>query len=164
MKNQRPPLTLSSFFATAYPLGFIPRAPGTWGSIPGLVLGSAIYYLSSLFDSYWAGILLSWTLLGALLALSYWSIKATEAAWDSHDDKRIVIDEVLGQAIPIAFFAYNWIWLVSGFLLFRIFDIAKPGPIGWADRKLPGAWGTLLDDVLAGITVLLLFWIAHKLL
>lgn len=159
MANDKPPLTWSSRIATVYPLGFMPKAPGTWGSLPGLVIGWALYAGSEAVLGPGLG---RWLLvligLGLLGFLTYVTINKTEAAWQSHDDKRIVIDEVLGQAIPVAFFAGSWLVVLVSFVMFRFFDIIKPGPIGWADRKLPGAWGTLLDDVFAGLAVLI-FWL-----
>ena len=75
----------------------------------------------------------------------------TDCGDGTHDDQRIVIDEVIGQSIALSFCPPTFLSLILGFTLFRLFDITKPGPIGWADRRLPGAWGTLLDDVMAGI-------------
>ncbi|MFW7381817.1 MAG: phosphatidylglycerophosphatase A [Oligoflexus sp.] len=160
MKATRPKLTLSSVLATAYPLGFIPKAPGTWGSLPGLLLGWGIYQLSLSFAEVWLQYSLAIVVLLLMTLGAYWIIAQTEKEWQSHDDKRIVIDEVVGQAIPIAFLGSNIYWMIMGFLLFRFFDILKPGPIGWADRNLPGAWGTLIDDVMAGAAALLVLIIA----
>ncbi|SMF66212.1 phosphatidylglycerophosphatase A family protein [Pseudobacteriovorax antillogorgiicola] len=148
------PMNTFTFLATCYPLGQMPKAPGTWGSLPGLALGSGIYYLAR----HSIGNIPFWFVVTSLLFVfsifSYWVIKKTETLWDAHDDKSIVIDEVAGQAIPIAFFAPSWeLWLV-GFALFRLFDITKPLFIGWVDRGVYGPFGTLLDDLLAGIVVL----------
>lgn len=148
-KKREPFYTL---LATAYPLGYMPHAPGTWGSIPGLVLGWLIYLLSSSISS---SLYSQWLMTSIiLLILSFFAfliIRATEVAWSSHDDKKIVIDEVIGQAIPVAFLPLNLLQVSVCFLLFRFFDILKPGPIGWADRRLGGALGTLLDDLIAGV-------------
>ena len=69
----------------------------------------------------------------------------------SSDPKEVVIDEVAGQLLALAFVAPTFTGYVVGFLLFRAFDIIKPGPIGWADRELKGAMGVMFDDVLAGL-------------
>jgi phosphatidylglycerophosphatase A len=150
--------------ATVYPLGFMPQAPGTWGSVPGLFVGLALYQWSHLlFDHPLRRILVLALVLTLLSALALWVIAKTEQAWQIHDDKRIVIDELVGQAIAVAFYAPNiWVVMVS-FVLFRVLDISKPGPIGWLDRELPGAWGTLCDDLLAGVVVAL-FWAVFNLL
>jgi phosphatidylglycerophosphatase A len=86
-----------------------------------------------------------------LTLLALWAIHVTERAWGTHDDQRIVIDEVVGQAIAVAFVAPTELSLVAGFGLFRLLDITKPLIIGWVDERGPGAVGTLFDDVLAGI-------------
>jgi phosphatidylglycerophosphatase A len=59
---------------------------------------------------------------------------------------------LLAAGVPSGFSALPWIWpsLVTGFVAFRVFDIAKPGPVGWADRELGGGWGVMVDDVVAG--------------
>lgn len=138
------PLNVWSSLAVVFPLGLAPKAPGTFGSLAGLPVGFLFFNLS---DS-WATRLALLVLLGLF---SWLVIDRTEKFWNTHDDGRIVIDEVLGQAIPLTFFNGDWKIYLIAFVLFRFFDIVKPGPVGWADRKLPGAWGTLLDDVIAGI-------------
>src|SRR5690606_6613229 len=87
-------------------------------------------------------LLLSW--------FAFWSIQRAEAAWGTHDEGKIVIDEFAGQAIAVAFFTPSLSIFISGFILFRFLDIWKPSIIGQADEKLPGAWGTLVDDLIAG--------------
>lgn len=146
---------LWSLIATAYPIGLARYAPGTWGSLVGLGAGALIYEAGEYHATTWgqAYLLTPICLLALLSWVAWYSIERTEQRWDIHDDGRIVIDEVLGQAIPISFLGYSWGTLILSFVLFRLLDIRKPGPIGWLDRNLPGAWGTLLDDVLAGICV-----------
>ena len=155
MSNGKP-MNAFAFVATCYPLGLAPKAPGTWGSLPGIGLGLVVYWLSSLpGEALSNGMAAALLIIGSLL--SWWVIHKTETLWGTHDDKSIVLDEVIGQAIPLAFFEPNPTIIVVGFVLFRLFDIAKPGPIGWADKHLKGSWGTLFDDILAGIAVLILF-------
>jgi phosphatidylglycerophosphatase A len=161
----RPPAKLNgwSCLAVVFPLGLAPKAPGTFGSLAGIPVGIFFYSFGQQLSQSWG-----WpdgsvqTLLLIALGLFSWLvIERTEKSWNTHDDGRIVIDEVLGQAIPLSYLTGDWKLVVSAFLLFRFFDIVKPGPIGWADRKLPGAWGTLLDDVIAGIfawIVLIVIW------
>jgi phosphatidylglycerophosphatase A len=71
-----------------------------------------------------------------------------------HDHTGIVWDEMLGFLVTMWWAPTGWIWVLLGFLLFRIFDILKPWPIGWLDRRVPGGLGIMLDDVLAGIFAL----------
>jgi phosphatidylglycerophosphatase A len=146
-------LNFWSSLAVVFPLGLAPKAPGTFGSLAGIPMGLFFYSyghnLAERLDTS-AGLIRSILLL--VLALFSWLvIDRTEKFWNTHDDGRIVIDEVLGQAIPLTFLGGDWKIVAASFVLFRFFDIVKPGPVGWADRKLPGAWGTLLDDVIAGI-------------
>ena len=70
---------------------------------------------------------------------------------DITDPQWIVIDEVVGLWITLSVVPLNVIWYVIGFGLFRLADICKPWPVIWADQTLPGAWGIMLDDVLAGL-------------
>lgn len=141
--------TFASRLAVVYPLGMLPKAPGTWGSLAGIPVALAIATAVRGLGAY--SEIGAVTLLAVLGVITWWSIDQTERQWHTHDDGRIVIDEVLGQAIASVFFPFDAFHIIAGFVLFRIFDIAKPGPIGWADQKLPGALGTLLDDVIAGI-------------
>jgi len=98
----------------------------------------------------------------AVAALGWWGALAEEAATGNHDESAIVIDEVAGQWIalwPLSLglthagvdpWLFPWPGWVGAFLAFRLFDIWKPGPIGWADRQ-PGATGVMLDDLIAGL-------------
>ena len=76
-----------------------------------------------------------------------------------HDDGRIVWDEFAGQSIVLLPLLYwtnlAWWWIIPAFVLFRLFDVWKPFPIGWADRKVSGGLGIMLDDVLAGVMAML---------
>jgi phosphatidylglycerophosphatase A len=137
--------------AFVFGVGRLPKAPGTFGSIPGLAVGALIHSGATAWSDHQV-LRVTITIFGllALTLLAYWSIGRTERTLNIHDDGRIVIDEVAGQAIAIAFFTPTPLSILVGFVLFRLFDISKPGPIGWCDRELPGALGTLLDDVLAG--------------
>ena len=140
---------ISTFFATGLGIGMIPFAPGTWGSLEGLVIALAINARVS--DGF------LWILakaLGVFLLGIYWSGRS-EAVAGEKDPGPIVIDEVAGQLLasaPCALLAGDrswWLWLAS-FLLFRFFDIWKPGPIRKL-QDLPGGWGIMVDDVAAGI-------------
>lgn len=171
MSSSKPKVSLPahdiwSLIAVAYPFGLATRAPGTWGSLPGLGVGAIFYSIAEVTEQrlgvshgLTAGILILF-----LTGLAWYAIHRTEERWQTHDDGRIVIDEVLGQAIAISFLGPSTLILIASFLLFRLLDIWKPGPIGWADEKLPGAWGTLFDDVLAGFAVVPLVFLLSRLL
>ncbi len=133
--------------ALGFGAGLSPRAPGTAGSLVGLALGLALLAQSRL--------LLGVGCLTAT-ALGLWAIRAaTGQPWRAtkgvHDDPGwIVIDEVAGQMLALlALPRPGWAGASAAFALFRLFDIAKPGPIGWADRQ-GGSAGIMADDILAG--------------
>jgi phosphatidylglycerophosphatase A len=93
---------------------------------------------------------LSWL---ALLALGVWAADRVERIY-GEDDGRIVIDEVLGQLLTLApllvWGPASLVGLVTGFVTFRVLDIWKPGPVGWAERNFEGGAGVVADDVVAG--------------
>lgn len=159
----QPPATslnrLWVFLAMGGGLGLAPKAPGTFGSLPGLALAWATAAgAQRLADD--SSKLHAWLLTAAVLGiatLAAWVIIArAEAVLGHHDDQRIVIDEVVGQAIAAAFVPTTWPWYLAAFILFRALDVTKPGPIGHIDRRWSGAAGTLFDDVLAGVMAALI--------
>ena len=103
------------------------------------------------------GLLLATT--AVLLALGIWAADEAEQVYAHKDDGRIVIDEVVGQLLCLAPLTIvpppagprAPLLLVLGFLVFRLFDIWKPGPVRWAERSFAGGAGVMFDDVLAGI-------------
>lgn len=133
-------------------VGLLRPAPGTWGSLTAIPLAWGLHALGG------APLFIAATVLVSLLGV--WSIG--QAIGAGHDDPpEIVIDEVAGQWIalwPVSIGAAHVgaaFWdlypgVIAAFLAFRLFDIWKPGPIGWADRK-GGATGVMLDDVIAGL-------------
>lgn len=150
-------------FATWFGVGRFPKSPGTVGSLPGILVGWAIHALSvAAFDASVVRLCATTVLLLAGVYLAYWSIDRMERALGVHDDQTIVIDEVIGQAIAIAFLTPSLIAYLLAFVLFRAFDIAKPSLIGRIDRDVPGAWGTLGDDLLAGVMAGILTFVAQS--
>lgn len=136
--------------ATAAGAGYAPVAPGSLGSAVGVLLYLA---LSGLHPALFAV-----TAVG-VLALGIWAAEYAEHAFGQHDDGRIVIDEVVGQLITLfpllviggAGVARSLPLLAVGFVVFRLFDIWKPGPVSWAERNFAGGAGVMLDDVVAGV-------------
>jgi phosphatidylglycerophosphatase A len=120
--------------------GQAPKAPGTVASAAAMAVGAVLLWLSP------------WALAaGAVLATlaGIWAIDATREG--AADPGWIVIDEVAGQWITLlALPRPSLAWLAAGFLLFRLLDITKPGPVGWADRHAGAAW-VMADDVIAGM-------------
>ncbi len=143
-------LNIASFFG----VGFLPKAPGTWGSLFALpfayllmgFLGFPLFVIITIF----------------LFFLGWRSVVVVQKEREVEDPGWIVVDEVVGQWValmPIGYGLYSngldpltflWPGYVVGFLLFRLFDIKKWGPVGWADRQ-GTALGVMLDDVFAGV-------------
>ena len=121
--------------------GLMPRAPGTAGTMAAIPL-----YLW--FSQYpWPVYLL---LVLAVSVSGVWICQQASARLGVHDHPGIVWDELAGFLVTMIPATSSWIWVVAGFLLFRLFDIWKPWPISWADRTLRGGLGIMLDDLLAG--------------
>ena len=147
-------LSLTKLVSTGIFSGLVPKAPGTVGSLLYLALHSTIFFL---FKDY---LLLSVELLIALLVTSI-AFYSTASALrlklfqNDKDPKEIVIDEWAGMSIALIGAPLNAYGLISSFILFRIFDISKIGPVKRLEA-LPGAKGIVLDDVMAGILALIL--------
>jgi len=133
--------------ATGGYIGYIPVAPGTWGS----VLGVAVYWLVSALP------LSAALLLTALLAaVAVWIAHQAEIILRTQDPGQIVIDEVIGMMVALtALPMLPMVW-IAAFFLFRFFDILKPFPIGYLEKKCPGGLGIVIDDVIAGVAANLL--------
>ncbi|MEK7225397.1 MAG: phosphatidylglycerophosphatase A [Bacteroidota bacterium] len=123
-------------------LGYSPIAPGTVGSLLGVVL---FVPLSSLLPVYYAFFLLLASILSFKIA------GEAERFFGKKDCSVIVIDEVVGVFFTMFMFPPTLFYLSAGFLLFRVFDISKPFPASWIDRKMSGGTGVVLDDIVAGI-------------
>ena len=137
---------LHKIIATAFGAGYSPFAPGTAGALVGLL---AWWGAAQVIDdpSYF-----QWLMLGAALLvflLGTWSADALEQEWGK-DPSRVVADEVVGMWISLLWVPLSWPYLLTGFVLFRIFDIWKPLYVRSMER-LPGGWGVMMDDVLAGL-------------
>ncbi len=140
-------LNLQKLYITFFYSGLIPKAPGTAGSIAGVLVSLLILKVFHLSTE----TLFLLTILFTLIA--YKTINEYEERTKTHDDKSIVIDEVVGVWIAIAFsYHYNsYIEILLALIYFRIFDIWKPSIIGKIDREAKGAVGVLGDDLIAGV-------------
>lgn len=130
------------FLSSNAGLGYAPVASGTFGTLAGI---PAFYLLSGFPPLLY---LLTWL---ALLFLSFWAAGAAGKIYGVVDDGRIVIDELVGYLVTVAFLPFSWSTALLGFLLFRVFDILKPPPASWFDQKLKNGYGVVLDDVVAGL-------------
>jgi phosphatidylglycerophosphatase A len=154
---QRHPAVL---IATGFGLGLLPFAPGTWGSLAALAVGWSIRTLFGVPG-------LSLAFLG-MLGGGWWAAGTVSKASGLRDPAAIVVDEIAGQWLvllglvllgPVPLAAPNDIvaWVLA-FLLFRLFDIWKPWPVRWADSRLAGGFGIMLDDLLAAGYAVAALW------
>jgi phosphatidylglycerophosphatase A len=188
------------FVATAGGLGYLPKAPGTWGSLGGVTIAVLSYaFLEVLARTTGYGVMAGFPgrlvdpflalqlLIAAVVAVAgVWSATRAANFWGLKDPQRVVIDEVSGQHLAllvawsvaawsrtaqvtgapvqhsdILFGAVvNWKYLLLGFILFRVFDIWKPFPARQAE-SLPGGWGIMADDWVAGVYAAIGLWIAR---
>ena len=130
------------FLATGGLIGFSPVAPGTFGSLAALPLCLLISTLH-------AGSALIF--VAALILFSTWIAHAAEKIDAQKDPKQVVVDEICGMAIALFALPFAPVFIIGAFALFRLFDILKPFPIRWVDKKVPGGWGIILDDLIAGL-------------
>jgi phosphatidylglycerophosphatase A len=129
------------FFAFGFGSGLSPKAPGTAGTlaaIPVILLAHVI------------GIPL-WILFMVTTLVGTWLADKSSKDLGVHDHPGIVIDEFAGMMLTLMFVPLTWLSLILGFILFRIFDIWKPWPIGAIDKQVKGGIGIMLDDLLAAI-------------
>jgi len=121
--------------------GYLPKAPGTWGSLAALPFGALI-------DFYW-GLTGLWVFATALFALGCWTSNLYVSIFGKEDPGEVVIDEVVGIFVVLAFVPLSLVWYAVAFCLFRVFDIVKPFPINLLDRHVKGGLGIMIDDVVA---------------
>jgi phosphatidylglycerophosphatase A len=142
-------MTLARFVASGGGCGFLPGAPGTWGSLLAAVLGTGL-----LFASPWA--LAAGVVVAA--AAGYWSIPRAQG---DADPGWVVIDEIAGQWLAMMALARPGWGVAAAFAVFRLLDITKPGPIGAIDRR-PGRAGVMGDDLAAGAVAACILWAAGQ--
>ena len=133
------------FLAFGFGSGLAPKAPGTFGTLAAI----PIYLLASLGDPAIYGVVLTATLIAGIFICD----KASEML-GVHDHAGIVWDEIAGFLVTMMAVPFSWPAVVIGFVLFRLFDIWKPWPIGAIDKHVKGGFGIMLDDVIAGIFAL----------
>lgn len=134
--------SIIKFLASGFYTGYFPVAPGTIGSLVGIL---ACFFLQDIsFSTYVTVTILT------LIAGIYISGEA-EKVYQAKDSSHIVIDEIAGIFFTFMYLPKGIGFLLAGFVAFRFFDILKPYPIRLIDEKINGGWGIMLDDVLAGI-------------
>ena len=134
--------------------GFLPKAPGTWGSVVTLGLWWLLVP--------WLGLVseLGWLLILALATLlGVWAIAVVQRRYGVVDAGEIVIDEFAGMGIALLWLPALWWAPLLAFAVFRLFDVAKPWPVSWADRQHTPV-GVMLDDLIAGLGALVVVQVA----
>lgn len=130
--------------AAGFGLGYAPLAPGTVGTLAGIPLYLLLRDLSP--PAYGTVVL-------GLFFAGIWCCQVAERHFGRHDHPSIVWDEIVGYLIAMFHAPFGWEWIVTGFALFRLFDIWKPFPIRRLER-LGGGFGVMADDALAGVYAL----------
>jgi len=133
---------LALFLASNAGLGYSPIVSGTVGTIAGL----PVFFLLAGLSAPLYG--LAWLIL---FAVAVWASEQAGRIYGVADDGRIVIDELAGYLVTVAFLPFTWWNALLGFFWFRVFDILKPPPVNWIDQKMKNGFGVVLDDVLAGV-------------
>jgi phosphatidylglycerophosphatase A len=130
------------FVALGFGAGLVPRAPGTFGTLVAYPLWWLLFPLAPA---------LAWCLVGGGFLLGIWVCARTGTALGVPDHGAIVWDEIIAMLAVLLLTPQGLVWAVGAFVLFRIFDIWKPFPIDYIDRKIKGGLGVMLDDVLAAV-------------
>jgi len=133
--------------ATGFYSGYLPKAPGTWGSLVG---GLLVFLLHALSLQIYLSVVAGLFIVGSFVA------GEAEKILDNRDPGVVVIDEIVGMLITMIAVPVTPLTMALGFILFRVFDIAKPFPVNFFDQHFHGGLGIMLDDVVAGIYSLII--------
>ncbi len=131
-------LILSSWWG----IGLLPWAPGTWATVAALPLAACINLAEPAFRVIF---------LAGFIGLATWASSRSQAVLMRTDPPEIVLDEVSGFLVAMFLLPVTWLTLAIGFVLFRLFDVLKPFPIGYLERRVRGGAGVVLDDLVAGL-------------
>jgi phosphatidylglycerophosphatase A len=128
--------------ATGFGAGYAPVAPGTAGSLVGLVLVFLVHNRS---------LILYTVVVLTVFALGVHAADCMERATGEKDNRRIVIDEIAGMLVAGFLLPSDPGYWIGGFVLFRVLDVMKPFPARWVEQNIVGGWGIMLDDTVAGL-------------
>lgn len=134
--------TPTGFLAFGLGSGLSPKAPGTAGTAAGMLLALPLAGIPT-----WAGLLI----VAAAFLVGIPICERASSRLGVHDHGGIVWDEFVGIWLLLVLVPFHWAWWLAAFVAFRIFDIAKPWPIGWLDRRVHGGFGIMLDDLIAAV-------------
>ena len=157
-------LLISTFFGN----GYISKIPGTFTSLSTLIILYVLFEVLQFKNLNYILILYS-----IIFFYSFYAVMDSETEFDNKDPRQIVIDEVLGQAMPLIFIVYlssknliNFpveIYYLLSFILFRFFDIIKPFPVSYFDKQHKNFFGIIMDDIMAGLyTMLIIYLVSFK--
>ena len=150
---------LNTLFVTMFGLGKIPKIPGTFGSLATIIILYIFFHIIDLSSNI--------VLVGLIITFifSFTAVGAYIKDSENKDPKEVVVDEFIGQSIPIYLYEVSHgsskdskeavLFYLYIFVLFRFFDIKKPFPINFFDKKLKNSFGVIFDDVIAGFYVVL---------
>lgn len=141
--------------ATVLGVGYLPLAPGTWGSLSAVLLLLVIYQFSG---AYQLAVHLILTII--LFPLAWFTSGAVSRESQDEDPNFVVIDELFGQFLCLLWVPFSPFYWILGFALFRCFDIFKPFPAKQCER-LPGGLGIVMDDLVAGLYAGLILWLVY---
>ena len=151
--------TLNKLFVTMFGLGKAPKIPGTFGSLATIIILYILFHISNLSSNL--------ILIGLIVIFiySFFAVASYIKDIQNKDPKEVIIDEFIGQSIPIYLYEISHgteksaneaiIFYSICFILFRFFDIAKPFPVSFFDRNFKNSFGVIMDDVCAGFYVVL---------
>jgi len=142
----------SHFIAFGFGSGAIPFAPGTFGTLVAVPIYLALQDIGLAYY-----ILL---MIAIIIGSSYLSDKVSKDT-KTHDHQGMCLDEIVGFLVTMTAAPKGFWWIVFGFVLFRFFDIVKPWPINYIDKRVGGGFGMILDDVVAGIFSLIIIQITY---
>jgi len=150
---------INTLFVTMFGLGKIPKIPGTFGSLVTIIILYNFFHILSLSSNTILMILL------IVLIISFFSVAAHIKDTENKDPKEVIIDEFIGQSIPIYLYEISHgtekspdqaiIFYTVCFILFRFFDIVKPFPVSFFDKNFKNSFGVIMDDICAGFYVVL---------
>ena len=147
-------MTLERLLCSWFGAGWMRPAPGTWGSLAALPLAWLLWWLGG--HPVLAGA------MAIVFFVGWWASERIVRAEGLEDPSWVVIDEVVGQWMTLLFTPPSLLDYAVGFALFRLFDIWKPWPVSWADSKVKGGLGIMLDDVLAGLMGLVVLTLLQR--
>ena len=144
---------IAVIIATGLGTGYMPKAPGTWGSFLGIPVSYIINHFSN-------GV--AFGLLGLLIALAVWSANRAINHFGNQDPGQVVVDEIAGMAFSLFAIPMDLSKIIGAFLLFRTLDIVKPFPIKQIESRFHGGLGIVIDDLAAGVGANIILQIAMR--